>query len=108
MADTKALPTVAVEYPSSDGRMIAELPLHGDAILYALATLRIWFARRHRVQAGASMFLYYQAGHAGPVCGAGTGLPSALLQALGGWAAKRTGRAERPETIPHLAGVASR
>ena len=62
MADTKALPTVAVEYPSSDGRMIAELPLHGDAILYALATLRIWFARRHRVQAGASMFLYYQEG----------------------------------------------
>ena len=62
MADTKALPTVAVEYPSSDGRMIAELPKHGDAILYALATLRIWFARHDRVQVGASMFLYYQEG----------------------------------------------
>ena len=62
MADTKAPPTVAVEYPSSDGRMIAELPKHGDAILYALLTLRIWFARHHRVQVGANMFLYYQEG----------------------------------------------
>ena len=62
MADTKALSTVAVEYPSSDGRMIAELPKHGDAILYALATLRVWFARHDRVQVGASMFLYYQEG----------------------------------------------
>jgi len=62
MVDTKALSTVAVEYPSSDGRMIAELPKHGDAILYALATLRVWFERRDRVQVGASMFLYYQEG----------------------------------------------
>ena len=62
MADTKALSTVAVEYPSSDGRMIAELPKHGDAILYALATLRVWFERHDRVQVGASMFLYYQEG----------------------------------------------
>ena len=62
MADTKALPTVAVEYPSSDGIVIAELPKHGDAILYAPLTSRIWFARHHRVQAGASMFLYYQEG----------------------------------------------
>ena len=62
MADTKALSTVAVEYPSSDGRMIAELPKHGDAILYALATLRVWFEQHDRVQVGASMFLYYQEG----------------------------------------------
>ncbi|MDE0263728.1 MAG: Uma2 family endonuclease [Bryobacterales bacterium] len=62
MADTKAPSTAAVEYPSSDGRMIAELPKHGDAILYALATLRVWFARHHRVQVGAGMLLYYQEG----------------------------------------------
>ena len=62
MADTKAPSTAAVEYPSSDGRMIAELPKHGDAILYALATLRVWFARHDRVQVGASMLLYYQEG----------------------------------------------
>ncbi len=66
MAGTKAPatapPPAAVEYPFSDGKMIAELPKHGDAILYALATLRIWFARHDRVQVGASIFLYYQEG----------------------------------------------
>ena len=66
MASTKAPatapPPAAVEYPFSDGKMIAELPKHGDAILYALATLRNWFARHDRVQVGASIFLYYQEG----------------------------------------------
>ena len=41
---------------------MAELPQHVDAILYALATLRTWFARYDRVQVGANMFLYYQEG----------------------------------------------
>lgn len=41
---------------------MAELPQHVDAILYALATLRTWFARHHRVQVGANMFLDYQEG----------------------------------------------
>jgi len=66
MADTRAPatapPPVAVEYPFSDGKIMAELPQHVDAILYALATLRTWFARHHRVQVGANMFLYYQKG----------------------------------------------
>ena len=66
MADTRAPatapPPVAVEYPFSDGKIMAELPQHVDAILYALATLRIWFARHRRVQVGANMFLYYQEG----------------------------------------------
>ena len=66
MADTRAPatapPPVAVEYPFSDGKIMAELPQHVDAILYALATLRVWFARHDRVQVGANMFLYYQEG----------------------------------------------
>ena len=61
-APATAPPPAAVEYPFSDGKMIAELPKHGDAILYALATLRNWFARHDRVQVGASIFLYYQEG----------------------------------------------
>ena len=61
-APATAPPRAAVEYPFSDGKMIAELPKHGDAILYALATLRNWFARHDRVQVGASIFLYYQEG----------------------------------------------
>ncbi len=61
-APATAPPPAAVEYPFSDGKMIAELPKHGDAILYALATLRNWFARDDRVQVGASIFLYYQEG----------------------------------------------
>ena len=66
MASTKAPatapPPAAVEYPFSDGKIMAELPQHVDAILYALATLRTWFARYDRVQVGANMFLYYQEG----------------------------------------------
>ena len=61
-APATAPPPAAVEYPFSDGKMIAELPKHGDAILYALLTLRNWFARHDRVQVGASIFLYYQEG----------------------------------------------
>ncbi len=66
MAGTKAPatapPPAAVDYPFSDGKIMAELPQHVDAILYALATLRTWFARYDRVQVGANMFLYYQEG----------------------------------------------
>ena len=61
-APATAPPPAAIDYPFSDGKMIAELPKHGDAILYALATLRNWFARDDRVQVGASIFLYYQEG----------------------------------------------
>ena len=43
---------------------MAETPLHVDAILYALATLRYWFASHVRVQAGANMFVFYQQGDA--------------------------------------------
>ncbi len=42
---------------------MGETGLHVDAILYALATLRNWFASHLRVQVGANIFLYYQEGH---------------------------------------------
>ena len=51
-------------YPYSDGKIMAETSLHVDAILYALATLRNWFASHVRVQVGANMFVYYQEGDA--------------------------------------------
>ena len=51
-------------YPYSDGKIMAETPLHVDSILYALATLRNWFASHVRVQVGANMFVYYQEGDA--------------------------------------------
>ena len=50
-------------YPYSDGKPMGETGLHVDAILYALATLRNWFASHLRVQVGANIFLYYQEGH---------------------------------------------
>lgn len=53
---------VAVEYPYSDGKPMGETPRHVDAILYALTTLRNWFAGHSRVQVGANMFLYFQKG----------------------------------------------
>ena len=49
----------AVEYPYSDGRILAESPRHIDAIVTALATLRVRFAGYSRVQVGANMFVYY-------------------------------------------------
>lgn len=55
-------PAAAVEYPYSDGKIMAEAPRHVDAIIYALSTLRNWFAGHPRVQVGADMFLYYQEG----------------------------------------------
>ena len=51
-------------YPYSDDKIMAETPLHVDSILYALATLRNWFASHVRVQVGANMFVYYQEGDA--------------------------------------------
>ncbi|MDE0106619.1 MAG: Uma2 family endonuclease [Bryobacterales bacterium] len=65
MASTTTTAThrpAAVEYPYSDGKIMAEVPRHVDAIFYAMATLRNWFARHDRVQVGANMFLYYQEG----------------------------------------------
>ena len=68
MARTEARPVAAPPdadmYPYSDGKIMAETPLHVDAILYALATLRNWFASQVRVQVGANMFVYYQEGDA--------------------------------------------
>ena len=68
MARTAARPLTAPPdadmYPYSDGKIMAETPLHVDAILYALATLRNWFASHVRVQVGANMFVYYQEGDA--------------------------------------------
>ena len=52
----------AVEYPYSDGKIMAEAPRHVDAILNALMTLRNWFAGYPRVHVGAEMFLYYEEG----------------------------------------------
>ena len=67
MASTDARPMApppdADMYPYSDGKPMAETGLHVDAILYALATLRNWFASHLRVQVGANIFLYYQEGH---------------------------------------------
>ncbi len=57
-------PPDADMYPYSDGKIMAETGLHVDAILYALATLRNWFASHVRVQVGANMFVYYQEGDA--------------------------------------------
>ncbi len=68
MAKTLARPLAVTptddEYPYSDGKIMAETPRHVDAIIYSLATLRTWFAGRHRVQVGANMFVYYQEGDA--------------------------------------------
>ena len=49
-----------IEYPDSDGEPIAENDWQLTAMLYAIPTLREWFADREDVYAGGDMLIYYQ------------------------------------------------
>ena len=55
--------TVAVEYPSSDGKPMAESDAQRLAMLYAMAALEIWFADRDDVYVSGDLLIYYQEGN---------------------------------------------
>ena len=61
------LPHDAVFYPSSDGRPMAETPIHGDCMMYVTYALRRCFHKRGRedVYVGMNNFLYYERGNPG-------------------------------------------
>ena len=64
MSDSLPSPAPApVEYPESDGRPMAETPVHRDCIIDAIGVLRGFFAGRADVYVSGDMFVYYEEGN---------------------------------------------
>ena len=59
-----AAPPTAVDYPSSDGKPLAENDLQARAILYAFGALRVRYReRRPDVYVSADLLIYYEEGN---------------------------------------------
>ncbi|HVC96433.1 MAG TPA: Uma2 family endonuclease [Pirellulales bacterium] len=54
--------TPEVEYPSSDGRPVAETPLHRDVLLGLIQVLQTWFSDEPMTYVSGNMMLYYAPG----------------------------------------------
>ena len=57
------LPSAAVDYPSSDGKPLAENDAQLAAILYAVSALRVYFAARADVYVSGDLLIYYEEGN---------------------------------------------
>ena len=57
------LPPAAVDYPSSDGKPLAENDAQLAAILYAVGALRVYFAGRADVYVSGDLLIYYEEGN---------------------------------------------
>ena len=57
------LPPAAVEYPSSDGKPLAENDAQLAAILYAVGALRVYYAARADVYVSGDLLIYYEEGN---------------------------------------------
>ena len=53
----------AIEYPSSDGKPVAETPVHYECMAYATAALRYRYLKHPDVYVGANMLHYYEEGN---------------------------------------------
>jgi Uma2 family endonuclease len=51
-----------IDYPSSDGKPMAETPLHMRVMMDLIQTLIAWFAAKPRVYVWGNLFLYYVPG----------------------------------------------
>ena len=85
------LSPVTVEYPSSDGKPVAESDFQRDYLLYAVAVLQQCFRARQDVYVSGNLLLYYEVGNPaasvapGRVRGAGSVQPPAdLVPAVAG------------------------
>ena len=56
-------PSAQVEYPSSDGRPMAENDAQRAAIMYAIGALDLWFADRPDVYVSGDLLIYYEEGN---------------------------------------------
>ncbi len=52
-----------IDYPDSDGRPVAETPVHRDNLLVSVQLLQSWFAHDPMVYVSGNMFLYYERGN---------------------------------------------
>ena len=57
------LPPAAVDYPTSDGKPLAENDAQARAILYAFGALRVYFEARSNVYVSADLLIYYEEGN---------------------------------------------
>ena len=57
------LPPAAIEYPSSDGKPLAENDLQHAAILYAIGALRVYYGARADVYVSGDLLIYYEEGN---------------------------------------------
>ena len=56
-------PPAAVDYPSSDGKPLAENDAQLHAILYAVGALRVYYAARADVYVSGDLLIYYEEGN---------------------------------------------
>ena len=64
MSSRPHLPPAAVDYPSSDGKPLAENDLQARAILYAFGALRVRYSDHRRdVYVSADLLIYYEEGN---------------------------------------------
>ncbi len=59
---TRAAPA-AIEYPSSDGKPMAESDAQGLTMIYARNALAAWFAKRQDVYVSGDLLIYYEEGN---------------------------------------------
>jgi hypothetical protein len=59
--------TLEAEYPTGDGKPMAETELHLHDMIDAIQTLHDFFAARAAVYVGGNLLLYYEEGN--PRCG---------------------------------------
>ena len=65
MSTPVVMPTApaAVEYPSSDGKPMAESDAQRLTIVYATDALATWFAKRETVYVSGDLLIYYEEGN---------------------------------------------
>ena len=56
------VPSAAIEYPTSDGKPLAENDPQLHAILYAVGALRVYYAARPDVYVSGDLLIYYEEG----------------------------------------------
>ena len=62
---SQALAPIAIDYPSSDGKPMADNDAQRAAIIYALDALQTWFAERADVYVSGDLLIYYREGDPG-------------------------------------------
>ena len=60
---SRTSPEREIDYPTSDGRPMAETDWHRDLMTALIAMLRMWYAKVRRVYVSGNLLLYYVQGN---------------------------------------------